>query len=157
MEATGGKKCTVDSNTLGESDSAITSNRQDDIMEINMVMKEQDQQTQCKMAERLEAKMDKILYCIDQIEENIESKFSGLLTRVSDLELKVEKLMKDVDTTKLLANDAHYKTKNLKDTLAVSQKLIKALESNVDDLQGRLWRKTLVFCSIPEGTEDGTS
>ena len=48
-------------------------------------------------------------------------------------------------------------TKNLKETLAVSEKLIKALESNVDDLQGRLKRKTLVFCGIPEGTEDGTS
>ena len=85
-----------------------------------MASKERDQQTQCKMAERLEAKMDKILSCIDQIEENIESKFSVLSTKASDLESKVEKLMKDVDTTKLLANDAQYETKNLKDTLAVS-------------------------------------
>ena len=102
-----------------------------------MAPKEQDQQTQCKMAERLEAKIDKILSRIDQIEENIESKFSVLSTRVSDLESKVEKLTKDVDITKLLANDAQFETKNLNDTL-VSQKLIKALESNVDDLQGRL-------------------
>ena len=65
--------------------------------------------------------------------------------------------MKDVDMTKLSANDAQYETKNLKDTLAVSQKLIKALESNFDDLQGRLKRKALLFCGIPEGTEDGTS
>ena len=39
----------------------------------------------------------------------------------------------------------------------MTQKLIKALESNVDDLQGRLRRKTLVFLGIPEDTEDGTS
>ena len=113
------------------------------------------------MAERLKAKMDKILSPIDQIEENIESKFSVLLPRVSDLESKVEKLMKDVDRTKLLANDAQYETKNLKDTLYVSQRLIKAgikaLESNVDDLQGRLRSKTLVFRGIPERTEDGKS
>ena len=58
--------------------------------------------------------------------------------------------MQVTSTTKLLANDAQFETKNLEDTLAVSQKFIKALESNVDDLQGRLRRKTLVFRSIPE-------
>ena len=159
--AAGGKKYTVNSNTLGESDSTNTSNRQEEIIEINMASEEQDQKSQCKMAECLKAKMDKILSPIDQIEENIKSKFSVLLTRVSDLESKVEKLMKDVDRTKLLANDAQYETKNLKDTLSVSQRLIKAgikaLENNVDDLQGRLRSKTLVFRGIPEGTEDGTS
>ena len=122
-----------------------------------MASKELDQQNQCKMAECLKAKMDKILSRIDQIKENIKSKFSVLSKRVSELESKVEKLIKDVDTTKLLANDAQFETKNLKDTLAVTQKLIKALESNADDLQGRLRRKTLVFHGIPEDTEDGMS
>ena len=55
-----------------------------------MASKEQDQQTQCKMAEPLEAKMDKILSRIDQIEENIESKFSVLSNRVSELESKLK-------------------------------------------------------------------
>ena len=158
MEVASGKKYIANLNTYGESDSATTTYRQEEIIEINMASKEQDQQTQCKMAERLEAKMDKILSRIDQIEENIESKFSVLSKRVSELESKVEKLIKDVDTTKLLANDAQFETKNLKDTLAVTQKLIKALESNVNNLQGRLRRKTLlVFHGIPENTEDGTS
>ena len=157
MEAASGKTYIANLNTFGESDSATTSYRQEEIIEINMASKEQDQQIQCKMAERLEAKMDKILSHIDQIEENIESKFSVLSKRVSELESKVEKPTKDVDTTKLLANDAQFETKNLKDTLAVTQKLIKALESNVYDLQGRLRRKTLVFSGIPEDTEDGTS
>ena len=157
LEAASGKKYIANLNTFGESDSATTSYRQEEIIEINMASKEQDQQTQCKMAERLEAKMDKILSRIDQIEENIESKFSVLSKRVSELESKVEKLIKDVDTTKLLANGAQFEAKNLKDTLVVTQKLIKALESNVDDIQGRLRRKTLVFRGIPEDTEDGTS
>ena len=138
MEATSGEKYIANLNTFGESDSATTSYRQEEIIEINMVSKEQDQQTQCKMPECLKAKMDKILSPIDQIEENIESKFSVLSKRVSKLESKVEKLIKDVDTTKLLANNAQFKTKNLKDTLAVTQKLIKALERNIDDLQGCL-------------------
>ena len=70
------KKYIANLNTFGEIDSATTSYRQEEIIEINMVSKEQDQQTQCKMAERLEAKMDKILCHIDQIRENIKSKFS---------------------------------------------------------------------------------
>ena len=157
MEAASGEKYIANLNTFVESDSATTSYRQEEIIKINMASKEQDQLTEFKMAEHLEAKMDKIRSRIDQIEENIESKFSVLSKRVSELESKAEKLIKDVDTTKLLANDAQFETKNLKDTLAVTQKLIKALESNVDDLQGCLRRKTLVFRGIPEDTEDGTS
>ena len=84
LEAASGKKYIANLNTLGESDPATTSYRQEEIIEINMASKEQDQQTQCKMAERLEAKMDKILSRIDQIEENIESKFSVLSKRVSE-------------------------------------------------------------------------
>ena len=87
------------------------------------------------MTKRLKAKIDKILSRIDQIEETIETKFSVLSTRVLDLESKDEKVIKDIDTTKLLANNAQFETENLKDTLAVSKKLIKALESNVGDLQ----------------------
>ena len=157
LEDASGKKYIANLNTFDESDSAATSYRQEEIIEIDMATKEQDQQTQCKMAERLKTKLDKILSRIDRIKENIESKFSVLSKRVSELESKVEKLIKDVDTTKLLADDVQFETKNLKDTLAVPQKLIKALESNVDDLQGRLRRKTLVFCGSSEDTEDGMS
>ena len=76
VEVASGKKYIANLNTFGESDSDTTSYRQEEIIEINMALKEQDQQTHCKMAERLEAKMGKILSHIDQIEENIESKFS---------------------------------------------------------------------------------
>ena len=78
-------------------------------------------------------------------------------TRVTQLESSVQKITKDVETTKLISNDAHFESKNLKDLLAVQLKLIQALENTVDDLQGRLRRNTLVFRAIPEGTEAGNS
>ena len=42
LETTGGKKYTVNTNTLGERDSATTSNRQEEIIEINMASKDQE-------------------------------------------------------------------------------------------------------------------
>ena len=101
--------------------------------------------------------MDFILTRTDKVEENIESKFSSLVTRVTQLESSVQKITKDVETTKLIANDAHFESKNLKDLLAVQLKLIQSLENTIDDLQGRLRRNTLVFRGTPEVTEAGSS
>ena len=101
--------------------------------------------------------MDLILTRIDKVEENIESKFSSLVTRVTQLESSVQKITQNVETTKLIANDAHFESKNLKDLLAVQLKLIQSSGDTANDLQGRLRRNTLVFCGIPEGTEAGNS
>ena len=119
--------------------------------------KHEDHPEQGSLTQRLEVKVDSILTRIDKVEENIESKFSSLVTRVIQLESSVQKITKDVETTKLIANDAHFESKNLKDLLAVQLKLIQSLENTVDDLQGRLRRNTLVFRGIPEGTEAGNS
>ena len=101
--------------------------------------------------------MDLILTRVDKVVENIESKFSSLVTRVTQLESPVQKITKDVGTTKLIANDAHFESKNLKDLLAVQLKLIQALENTADDLQGSLRPNTLVFREIPEGTQADNS
>ena len=100
--------------------------------------KHEDHLKQGSLTQCLEAKIDSILTRIDKVEENIESKFSSLVTRVTQLESSVQTITKDVETTKLIANDGHFESKNLKDLLAVQLKLIQSLENTVDDLQDRL-------------------
>ena len=142
-------------------DTGSVATEQNDSSDTNMMacinQKHEDHSEQGSLTQRLEAKMDLILTRIDKVEENMESKFSSLVTRVTQLESSVQKITKDVETTKLIANDAHFESKNLKDLLAVQLKLIQSLENTVDDLQGRLRRNTLVFRGIPEGTEAGNS
>ena len=68
--------------------------------------KPEDHPEQRSIARRLEAKMDLILTRIDKVEEDIENKFSSLVTRVTQLESSMPKITKDFETTKLVANDA---------------------------------------------------
>ena len=69
----------------------------------------------------------------------------------------IEKVTKNLQSTTLIANDAHFEVRKLNNKLALQEKLTKALEATVDDLQGRLRRNTLVFRGIPEGTEENAS
>ena len=101
--------------------------------------------------------MDTILNRISQVESNLDSKLSGLATRVFTVEGSIEKVTKNLQSTILVANDAHFEARKLNDKLALQEKLTKALEATVDDLHGRLRRNTLVFHIIPEATEETAS
>ena len=141
-------------------DTGVISKEQNDSSDTKMAcnnQKHEDRPEQCSLTQRLEAKIDLILSRIDKVEEDIESEFSSLVTRVTQLESSVQKITKDLETTKLITNDAHFESKNLKDLLAVQLKPIQSLENTVDDLQGRLRRSTLVLCGIPEGPDAGNS
>ena len=105
----------------------------------------------------LEAKMDTILNRIRQVEFNLDAKLSYLAARVTTVEGSIEKVTKNLQSTTLVASDAHIEVRKLNDKLALQEKLTKALEATVDDLQGRLRRNTLVFHGIPEGTEENAS
>ena len=109
------------------------------------------------MVTRLEAKMDTILNRISQVEFNLDAKSSDLAARVTTIEGSIEKVTKNLQSTTLIANDAQFEVRKLNDKLALQEKLTKALEATVDDLQGRLRRNTLVFRGIPEGTEENAS
>ena len=144
-----------------EKDTTSSSIEQKDSPDTNMMacinQKHEDHLEQGSLTQCLEAKMDLILIRIDKVEENIESKFSSLVTRVTHSESSVQKITKDVETTKLIASDTYFESKNLKDLLAVQLKLIQSLENTVDDLQGRLRRSTLVFRGVLKQVTLGTA
>ena len=109
------------------------------------------------MVTRLEAKMDIILNRMSQVEFNLDAKLSDLAARVTIVEGSIEKVTKNLQSTTLIGNEAHFEVQKLYDKLALQEKLTKALEATVDDLQRRLKRNTLVLRGIPEGTEENTS
>ena len=80
-----------------------------------------------------------------------------LAARVTTVEGSIEKVTRNLQSTTLIANDAHFEVPKLNDKLALKEKFTKALEATVDDLQGRLRRNMLVFRGIPEGTEENAS
>ena len=109
------------------------------------------------MVTRLEAKMDIILNRMSQVEFNLDAKLSDLAARVTIVEGSIEKVTKNLQSTTLIGNEAHFEVRKLYDKLALQEELTKALEATVDDLQRRLKRNTLVLRGIPEGTEENTS
>ena len=129
---------------------------QESTTESNMASKDSKAEVN-NMVTRLEAKMDTILNRISQVEFNLGAKLSDLAARVTTVEGSIEKVTKNLQSTTLIANDAHFEVRKLNDKLALQEKLTKALEATVDDLQGKLKRNTLVFRGIPEGTEENAS
>ena len=129
---------------------------QESTTESNMASKDSKAEVN-DMVTRLEAKMDTILNRISQVEFNLDAKLSDLAARVTTVEGSIEKVTKNLQSTTLIANDAQFEVRKLIDKLALQEKLTKALEATVDDLQGRLRRNTLVFRGIPEGTEENAS
>ena len=109
------------------------------------------------MVTRLEAKMDTILNRISQVEFNLVAKLSDLAARVTTVEDSIEKVTENLQSITLVSNDAHFEVRNLNDKLALQEKLTKALEATMDDLQGNLRRNTLVFRGISEGTKENAS
>ena len=136
--------------------SSLVNIAQESTTESNMASKDSKAEVN-DMVTRLEAKMDTILNRISQIEFNLDAKLSDLAARVTTVEGSIEKVTKNLQSTTLVANNTHFEVRELNDKLALQEKLTKALEATVDDLQGRLRRNTLVFCGIPEGTEGNAS
>ena len=129
---------------------------QESTTESNMASKDSKVEAN-DMVTRLEAKMDTILNRISQVEFNLDAKLSDLAARVTTVEGSIKKVTKNLQSTTLIANDTHFEVRKLNDKLALHEKLTKALEATVDDLQGRLRRNTLVFRGIPGGTEENAS
>ena len=67
------------------------------------------------MVTRLEAKMDTILNRNSQVEFNLDAKLSDLAARVTTVEGSIEKVTKNLQSTTLVANDAHFEVRKLND------------------------------------------
>ena len=79
-----------------EKDTGSSSIEQNDSPDTNMMacinQKHDDHLEHGSLTQCLEAKMDLILTRIDKVEENIESKFSSVVTRVTHSESSVQKI-----------------------------------------------------------------
>ena len=102
---------------------------------------------------RMEEKLDKLLDRLDQVEGTLKNEIQEIVGCVEAVE---KKILNMADTTARTENDAQQNSieiQQLQTRISLQDKLIKALQRNVDNIQGRIRRKTLIFRGVPEGRE----
>ena len=106
---------------------------------------------------RMEEKLDKLFNRLDQVESTLKNEIREIVGRVEAVE---KKILNMADTTARTENHAQKNSieiQQLQTRISLQDKLIKALQQNVDDIQGRIRRKTLIFRGVPEGREGSDS
>ena len=104
-------------------------------------------------SDKIENKLDFIIQRIGEVETNLTKRIDELSSRITNTERDIVKLDRKVQDAKALANGTNFELNKLKDTVAQQKKAISMLERDLDDVQGRIRRKTLIFRGIPEGLE----
>ena len=105
----------------------------------------------------MEEKLDKLSNRLDQVEGSLKNEIREIFGRVEAAETKILNM---ADTTARIENHAQNNSieiHQLQTRISLQDKLIKALQQNVDDIQGRIRRKTSIFCGVPEGREGSDS
>ena len=102
-------------------------------------------------SDKTENKLDFIIQRIGEVETNLTKGIDGLSSRITNTERDIVKLDRKVQDTMALANGTNFELNKLKYTVAQQRKVISTLERDLDDVQGRIRRKTLIFHGIPEG------
>ena len=106
---------------------------------------------------RMEEKLDKLLNRLYQVEGMLKNEIREIVGHVEAVERKILNM---ADTTARNENHAmknSIEIQQLQTRISLQDKLIKALQQNVDDIQGRIQRKTLIFRGVPEGREGSDS
>ena len=104
-------------------------------------------------SDKIENKLDFIIQRIGEVETNLTKRIDELSSRITNTERDIVKLDRKVQDATALANGTNFELNKLKDTVAQQKKAISTLERDLDDVQGRIRRKTLIFRGIPEGLE----
>ena len=87
------------------------------------------------------------------METNLTKRIDELSSRITNTERDIVKLDRKVQDATALANGTNFELNKLKSTIAQQKKAISMLEQDLDDVQGRIRHKTLIFRGIPEGLE----
>ena len=104
-------------------------------------------------SDKIENKLDFIIQRIGEVETNLTKRIDELSSSITNTERDIVKLDRKVQDATALANGTDFELNKLKDTVAQQRKAISTLERDLDDVQGRIRRKTLIFRGIPEGLE----
>ena len=104
-------------------------------------------------SDKIENKLDFIIQRIGEVETNLTKRIDELSSRITNTERDMVKLDRKAQDAMALANGTNFELNKLKDTVAQQRKAVSMLERELNDVQGRIRRKTLIFRGIPEGLE----
>ena len=127
------------------SDSTTQSDRQEDFSETVMATAESK--------DTIERKFDQLLAKMDRVELNLSKKINSVIVRLNQTEKRIDSLESKVEELQGKVIFCELKIQELEGKVEIKNHLIKSLEDNVDDIQGRIRRKTLIFNGFPEGVE----
>ena len=106
---------------------------------------------------RMEENLDKLLNRLDQVDGSLKNEIREIVGRVEAVERKILNMADTTARTENHAQKNSIEIQQLQTRICLKGKLIKALQQNVNDIQGRIQRKTLIIRGVPEGTEGSDS
>ena len=136
---------TLEAVGLTVSDSTTQSDRQEDFSETVMATAESK--------DSIERKLDQLLAKMDRVELNLSEKINSAIVRLNQTEKRIDSLESKVEELQGKVISWELKIQELKGKVEIKNHLIKSLEDNVDDIQGRIRRKTLIFNGFPKGVK----
>ena len=107
-----------------------------------------------KLIKNHDSKVSKLLdEKLDELNEQFSTRFGKIEKAILNISEKCTKLNKDMIAVSHNADTNEDSIENLKEELESRDKKIDMLEREIDDLQNRSMRKTLVFRGLPEKAE----
>ena len=91
---------------------------------------------------RMEEKLDKLLNRLDQVEGSLKNEIREIVGRVEAIERKILNMANTTARTENHTQKNSIEIQQLQTHISLQDKLIKALQQNVGDIQGRIRRKT---------------
>ena len=90
---------------------------------------------------RMEERLDKLLNRLDQVKGSLKNEIREIVGRVEAAERKILNMADTTAKTENHAQKNSIEIQQLQTRISLQDKLIKALQQNVDDIQGRIRRK----------------
>lgn len=97
---------------------------------------------------------NKLAERLDKLEAVIDLKFDTLKSSVDDLKVKQDHAFSRISQVEPIANQCDNNLKELKQLLSNKAGQLSTLKIELDDLRNRQTRKTLIFYSFPEGSDE---
>ena len=126
------------------SDSTTQSDRQEVFRETVMATAESK--------DSIERKLDQLLAKMDRVELNLSEKINSVIVRLNQTEKRIDSLESKVEELQGKLISCELKIQELKGKAEIKNHQIKSLEDNVDDIQGRIRRKTLIYNGFPKAS-----
>ena len=101
-------------------------------------------------------KINNMLSRLDEVEGNLFTRLNSLTDRVALVENKISN---DKDLSQSTRDQLHgfnIEMEQIKNKVAVQEKLVSILQDSLDDIKGRMRRNTIVILGIPESRKKGT-